>query len=60
MSLIHTLQTIFEIALFIAVVWCIFNEGKLIALERRIATYLRRKRLHIVHGTKPTGKSIIY
>lgn len=52
MSFAFTLQTILEIAAFIAVVWCIFNEDKLIAFERRIFSSVRRRRLRIVK-TRP-------
>ena len=48
MSFLHSLQTIFEIVMVIAVLWCLFNEDKLIAFERRIFAAIRRRRLRVV------------
>lgn len=51
MNLAFTLQTVFEVFLFAAVVWGIFNEGKLVAFERRLLSNIRRRRLKLVSGT---------
>lgn len=48
MSFLHCLQTLFEIIMVIAVVWCLFNEDKLIAFERRVFAAIRRRRLRVV------------
>lgn len=56
MSFLHCLQTLFEIIMVIAVVWCLFNEDKLIAFERRLFSAIRRRRLHIIK----TQRSHIY
>lgn len=48
MSFLHCLQTLFEIIMVIAVVWCLFNEDKLIAFERRLFSAIRRRRLRVV------------
>ncbi len=56
MSFLHCLQTLFEIIMVIAVVWCLFNEDKLISFERRLFSTIRRRRLHIIK----TQRSHIY
>ena len=40
--------TFFEIALVGFVLWAIFNEDKFIALEKRIISYIKRRRLKVV------------
>lgn len=42
------LQTIFEVILVVAVFWGIFNEDKLIVLERRLFCAIRRRALKVV------------
>ena len=51
MTLLTALQTIFEIALIAAVFWGIFNEHKLIAIEKRIISNIKRRRLRVVKNT---------
>lgn len=46
--------TLFEIALVVFVLWAIFNEDKFIAFEKRIFSYVRRRKLKVV---KPSVKS---
>lgn len=52
MNLSMLLRTLFEIAMFAAVLWGIFNEDRLVAFEKRIICYIRRRRLRVV---KPSG-----
>ncbi len=42
------LRTVFEIVLVGFVFWSVFNEDKFIAFEKRIASYIRRRRLKVV------------
>ncbi|MBQ3052361.1 MAG: hypothetical protein IJD55_01525 [Clostridia bacterium] len=44
------LQTLFELALVIIAFWCIFNEDRLIAFEKNLASLIRRKRLKVVRN----------
>lgn len=46
------LRTVFEIVMFAAVLWGIFHEDRLVAFEKRIAFFVRRRRLKVV---KPAG-----
>lgn len=48
MGFSFTLQTFFEFFLFVATIWGIFNENKLVAFERRILSGIRRRRLKVV------------
>ncbi|MBR7133141.1 MAG: hypothetical protein IKD04_06365 [Clostridia bacterium] len=48
MNISFALSTFFEFIMVVAVVWCIFNESKLIAFEKRIASLIRRRRLKVV------------
>ena len=52
MSVIHTLQTIFELAAIVFIVWGFFNEDKLISLEKRIFATIRRRRIKVIKGIK--------
>ena len=52
MNLSMLLRTLFEIAMFAAVLWGIFHEDRLVAFEKRIMCYIRRRRLRVV---KPSG-----
>ena len=51
MTLLTALQTIFELALVAAVFWGIFNEHKLIALEKRMISNIKRRRLRVVKNS---------
>ncbi len=48
MTIIDILNTVFEFALVGAVVWGIFNEHRLVAFERKIKAYFRRRNLRVV------------
>ena len=48
------LQTVFEVLLVVAVFWGIFNENKLIALEKRLFAAIRRRRLRVVKAKRNT------
>lgn len=48
MSAIHTLQTIFEFAAIIFIVWGFFNEDKFICFEKRLVSFFRRKKLKLI------------
>lgn len=52
MNLSMLLRTLFEIAMFAAVLWGIFHEDRLVAFEKRIICYIRRRRLRVV---RPSG-----
>lgn len=53
MNLSMLLRTVFEIAMFAAVLWGIFHEDMLAAFERKIACLLRRRRLKVIKGSRP-------
>ena len=46
------LQTVFEVFLVVAVFWGIFNEDKLIVLEKRFFATIRRRRLKVVKAKR--------
>lgn len=46
------LQTVFEVFLVAAVFWGIFNEDKLIVLEKRLFAAIRRRRLRVVKARR--------
>lgn len=48
MTFANILTTIFEFSLFGGLVWCIFNEHRLIAFERKIKAYFRRKSFKVI------------
>lgn len=50
MTLAFGLRTLFEVILVAAVFWGIFHEDRLIALEKRIITNIRRRRLRVVRA----------
>ena len=52
MTFIDTLRTLFEIIMVVGLVWCIFNEKRLIAFEEKIFASLRRKRLRVVKQSR--------
>ncbi len=51
------LQTAFELFLVIAVIWGIFNEGRLASLERRLFSVIRRRRLKVIKTEKCSYKA---
>ena len=52
MNLSMLLRTVFEIVMFAAVLCGIFLEDRLVAFEKRIEFFVRRRRLKVV---KPAG-----
>ena len=55
MSFLHILQTVFELFLILGVVWCFFNEDKLIAFEKGLVASFRRRRLRVVKTSHQTA-----
>ena len=53
MNLSMLLRTVFEIAMFAAVLWGIFHEDRLVAFERKIACLVRRRRLKVIKSSRP-------
>ena len=45
------IRTVFEIALVVITVWSVFHEDIFIALEERIASFIRRRRLKVVSNS---------
>ncbi len=45
-----------EIVVVAFTVWCLFNEQKLVAFEKRIAKKLRRRRFKVVNGGRSVNK----
>ncbi len=48
MTFIDILSTVFEFLLVGALVWGIFNEHRLVAFERKIKAYFRRKAFKVI------------
>ena len=48
MSVLHLLQSIFEFAVIVFIVWGFFNEDKFICFEKRLLSSFRRRRLKVV------------
>ena len=48
--------TLFEVILVGLVFWAIFNEGKFIAFEKRIAAYIRRRRFRVIKSESVSAK----
>ena len=51
MTFAMLLRTLFEILLFVAVIWGIFHEDHLAAFEKRLICNLKRRRLKVVRST---------
>ena len=51
MSLSFAFSTLFEIILVALVFWGIFNEDKLISIEKRIFACFKRRRLRVLKGS---------
>ncbi len=60
MTFTQTLTTIFELLMVAALLWCFFNEDKLVSFERRLFSSIRRKRLRVIHGNSKTYSSTKY
>lgn len=41
------LRTVFEILMFVAVVWCVFHEDRLAAFEKRVFCAVKRRGLKV-------------
>lgn len=54
MTFSFVLTTVFEIMLFAAVIWGIFNEDKLVAFEKHILCLIKRKRLRVIKSGEIT------
>ena len=52
MTLIDILRTLLEIVMVVLLVWCVFNEDRLVAFENKCLCLLRRKRLRVVKANK--------
>ncbi len=52
MTVIDILSTLFEFSLIGLVVWGIFNEHRLVAFERKIVAYFRRKSFRVIKTKK--------
>ncbi len=52
MTFFDILSTIFEFSLVAALVWGIFNEHRLLAFERKIVAYFRRKNFRVVKSER--------
>ncbi len=52
MTFIDILNTVFEFALIGTFIWGVFNEHRLVALERKIKAYFRRKTFKIIRNAE--------
>jgi len=52
MTLSFFFKTLFELALIVAVFWCIFHEDTLISFEKNIAALFRRRKFRVVKSVK--------
>jgi len=52
MTFFDILSTVFEFSLVGTLVWCIFNEHRLVAFERKIKAYFRRKAFKVVRSKR--------
>ena len=53
MNLSMLLRTVFEIAMFAAVLWGNYHEDRLAAFERKKASLVRRRRRKVLKGSRP-------
>ena len=53
------LRTLFEVILVAFVFWAIFNEDKFITFEKRIVSYIRRRRLKVVKHTVRSSQNAV-
>ncbi len=51
MNLSQIIRTILEIALVVITIWAVFHEDMFIALEERIASFFKRRRLRVLHNS---------
>ena len=52
MTFIDILNTVFEFLLVGTFIWGVFNEHRLVALERKIKAYFRRKAFKIIRNAE--------
>ena len=52
MTFSQSLTTIFEILAVIAVIWCIFNEDRLVLFEQKLLSRIRRRCLRVIKSKK--------
>ncbi len=58
MTFIDILRTLFEIAMVVGLVWCIFHEDRLVAFEEKLLAVLRRKRLRVVKSSRARSYNV--
>ncbi len=58
MTFLDILRTLFEIAMVLGLVWCIFHEDRLVAIEEKIFARIRRKRLRVVSARQHTSYNV--
>lgn len=58
MTFLDILRTLFEIAMVAGLLWCIFHEDRLVALEEKIVAHVRRRRLREVPQRRHTSFNI--
>ncbi len=52
MTFIQFLTTLLEVSAFIGLIWCIFHEDTLVALEERAFAAIRRRRLRVIKASR--------
>ena len=57
MTFAMLLRTLFEVLMFVAVVWCVFHEDRLDAFEKRVFCAVRRRRLKVA-TPRPTQSQL--
>lgn len=55
MTFLDILRTLFEIAMVVGLVWCIFHEDRLVAIEEKLFARIRRGRLRVVSKKQHTS-----
>lgn len=48
--------SVLEVLMVMFTVWCLFNEKKLVAFEKRIIRAVRRRKLKVIKGGKNVNK----
>ena len=51
MSFSQIVRTLFEIGLVVFAIWAVFHEDTFIAIEERLFSTVRRRRLKVVKGS---------
>ncbi len=52
MTFVDILSTVFEFSLVAALFWGIFNEHRLVAFERKLKAFFRRKSFRVIETKK--------